>query len=129
MNVAGASATGLAGSAPRSNALTWTVRSGLATGTFWLSRNENSSRVEPQVMVPAGLMICGKTVGCCRLTSQPSGVPDGVGVTGQPAAPPPEAEALGPAVAVEPPPDELQAATSRSEPSTASVRSRVIAEA
>ena len=48
----GPSATGFAGSAPRSNSATSTVRSGLATGTFCASRNENISRVGPQATVP-----------------------------------------------------------------------------
>src|SRR5689334_14228253 len=95
MNVAGPSATACLGSAPRSNALTSTVRSGLATGTFCESRNENISRVVPHVTVPDGLMICGKTDGLWVVTSQPSGVSAGLGVTGHAAAADPEADAGG----------------------------------
>src|SRR4029079_5133459 len=87
MNVAGPSATALAGSAARSKTLTPTVVSGFATGTFWSSRNENIKRVLPQVTLPAGLMTCGNTDGRCALMSHPSGVPDGGGVTGQASAP------------------------------------------
>src|SRR5690242_11531283 len=91
MNGAGPSGTAFLGSAPRSNALASTFRSGLATGTFCASRNENISLVVPHVTVPDGLMICGKIDGDWFVTSQPSGVPAGVGVTGQaPAAADPE---------------------------------------
>src|SRR6476659_8095945 len=87
MNVAVPCTTGLAGSAPRSNSCTSTVRSGDPTGTSFASRNENISRVLPQAMVPPGLISCGNTDGCCDAMSQPSGMPCGAGVVGHAAAP------------------------------------------
>ena len=76
--------------------MTSTVRSGFATGTFCESRKENIRRVGPHVTVPDGLMICGKTDTCWLVTSQPSGVSAGAGVTGHaPAAADPDADPPG----------------------------------
>jgi len=130
MKVAGPSATGFVGSAPRSNALTSTFRSGFATGTFCESRNENINLVVPQVTVPDGLMICGNTDGDWLVTSQPSGVPAGAGVTGHaPAAADADAPSATEAPPLAPLPPEQAAARSATTHRTAGRLHRVMAEA
>src|SRR5215204_4496297 len=70
---------------------TVTTRSGLATGTFWSSRNENIRRSGPQARVPAGLMINGKTDGAWLPCQAATASADGAGVVAH--APAAEGEA------------------------------------